>query len=316
MAGLVAGYSLVSHLGYGARSTILHVVDLQTGRPYALKRVFRRTEHDDRFLEQAKNEFAVSSRTDHPYLRKSFYIRRLRKWLQTRELQILMELVEGRTLEQQPPGDLSTTIEVFVKVAAGLASLHELGYVHADIKPNNILVGENGSIKIIDFGQSCPIGHIKQRIQGTPDYIAPEQVRRLPIDRRTDVFNLGATLYWVLTGQAVPTILPASTRRGGIGLAGPREVLPPHELKPETPLALSRLVMDCCQGSPKDRPTDMNQVISRLEVVQHLIERHDNRGGSPSPERSSGDKTPSPGEPSKPSRHGTKTLRSRANSTG
>jgi len=275
MAVVIPGYSLVSHLGYGARSTILHVVDCHTGRPYALKRVFRRGEQDDRYIEQAENEYAVSSRTDHPYLRKSFHIRRIRKWLQVRELQILMEYVDGKTLEQSRPESIGAIIDIFMKVATGLDSLHRLGYVHADIKPNNVLISEDGSIKIIDFGQSCPIGYTKKRIQGTPDYIAPEQVRRLPIDRRTDVFNLGATLYWVLTGQAIPTILPARPRRGGIGLAGPREALPPHELNPDVPLALSRLVMDCCQGSPKDRPADMPQVISRLEVVRHLLERHD-----------------------------------------
>ena len=63
-----------------------------------------------------------------------------------------------------------------------------------------------GEVKVIDFGQSCRIGTVKERIQGTPDYIAPEQVARRPITSQTDVFNLGATLYWALTGQDIPTL--------------------------------------------------------------------------------------------------------------
>ena len=62
--------------------------------------------------------------------------------------------------------------------------------------------------KIIDLGQSCPIGTTKSRIQGTPDYIAPEQVKRRTLGPRTDVFNLGATMYWALTGKNVPTLIP------------------------------------------------------------------------------------------------------------
>ena len=61
--------------------------------------------------------------------------------------------------------------------------------------------------KVIDLGQSCPIGTVKPRIQGTPDYIAPEQVHRRPITPLTDVYNFGATMYWVLTRQHVPTAL-------------------------------------------------------------------------------------------------------------
>ena len=85
--------------------------------------------------------------------------------------------------------------------------MHQMGYVHCDIKPNNILRNDKGEVKVIDFGQSCKIGTVKERIQGTPDYIAPEQVARRPITVQTDVFNLGATLYWALTGKAHPDAL-------------------------------------------------------------------------------------------------------------
>ncbi len=279
----VPGYTVLERLGTGARSSIWQVADLRTGQVYALKRVKRRVTDDNRFLEQTQNEFALSVRFDNPYLRKSFELRRVRRFFQLRELHVLMEYVDGKTLEQLGPKGIHGTIGIFLKVAQGLESLHQLGYVHADIKPNNILVGRNGEVKIIDFGQSCPIGYIKERIQGTPDYIAPEQVRRLPLDQRTDVFNLGATLYWILTGRAFPTIMPSPKRRTGIDLLGPREAIPPHEINENVPLALSRLVMDCCQNNVKDRPADMREVVRRLEMAQHLIERSNGTvsGGPP-----------------------------------
>jgi len=268
------GYSYVAPLGQGARSRIVQVIELKTGRMYALKRVFRKDAHDERFIEQAENEYAVSSRVCHQALRRSFHIRRIRKWLRIQELQILMEHVEAQTLEELRPTDLSVIINLFHQVAEGLHALHQAGYVHADIKPNNLLVTPDQRVKIIDFGQSCPLGFVKSRIQGTPDYIAPEQVRRLAIDQRTDVYNLGATLYWVLTGVAYPTILPSRKRQNGIDLVVSREAKPPHELKPEIPLALSKLVMECCMDNPSGRPADMRQVQSRLLVAQHMIARN------------------------------------------
>lgn len=93
-----------------------------------------------------------------------------------------------------------------------MAELHAVGYVHADMKPNNIVMTVTGDIRIIDLGQACKIGTIKERIQGTPDYIAPEQVHRREITPKTDIYNLGATMYWVLTQHHIPTAIPKGSR--------------------------------------------------------------------------------------------------------
>jgi len=271
----VPGYVVYERLGTGARSTIWLVVDQTTGRQYALKRVRRRPNEDDRYLKQAINDFEVSSRVEHPVLRRSYRLWRVRRFLQLREVRILMELVEGRTLEQIGPMGTHGLLRIFIRVAEGLHALHHQHYVHTDIKPNNIMVADSGEVKIIDFGQSCPLGHIKGRIQGTPDYIAPEQVEKgIPLTERTDVFNLGATLYWAVTGRVYPTVMPSKKRPGGIDLVGPREAPPPHELNPKVPMALSRLIMDCCRENPKDRPAGMPEVIRRLEVAQHVLDKN------------------------------------------
>lgn len=252
------------------------VKDPRDGKVYTLKRVIRQSEEDDRFLEQTRTEHDVCSRVSSEYLRKSFELRTIRRWLKTHELLLLLEYVEGQTLKQAAPQQIEQIIDIFVQVAAGLESLHQMGYIHADIKPKNILLTPNTSqVKIIDFGQSCPIGHRKQRVQGTPDFMAPEQVDRGILDQRTDVFNLGASLYWVLTGQNFPTTMPRQPTDEIATIAGgrPKEPKKPDELNPEVSSALSKLVMDCCGHRQSDRPDNMRDLIARLDVARHLLMR-------------------------------------------
>lgn len=260
----IPDFEVLSCLGYGARSTIYAVSDKRTGQLYALKKVVRRSADDDRFLEQAEQEFAISSQFDHPVLRKSHRLIKRRKLLRVAELYLLMDLFDGTSLDVHRPDSLAILIRIFCQTALGLAAMHKLGYVHADIKPNNILVNEKQEVKIIDFGQSCAIGTVKSRIQGTPDYIAPEQVGRGPLTPATDVFNLGATLYWCVTDRHIPTLIPK--KKGG-AVAENRELTPPHILNPKVPVPLSRLILDCVQNRPTQRPSDMNQVHSRLELA-------------------------------------------------
>ncbi|MEE8168995.1 MAG: serine/threonine-protein kinase [Phycisphaerae bacterium] len=287
MADLASGYNIIEKIGVGARSTIYRVVDPRSGETYALKRVIREPHEDARFLEQAINEHEIAQANDHPSLRRSYELKRFRKWTKLSEVQVVMEYVQGVSLEQHRPTDVLEIVEIFLKVAEGIDALHRAGFLHADLKPNNILAGVNGEVKIIDFGQGCPIGFRKKRIQGTPGYIAPEQAHRRPLDQRTDFFNLGATLYWALTGREFPTIISKNAKPGVINVVAPRSVPSPVELNEETPVALSRLVMECCQERPQDRPRDIRQIISRLEATHNMLskqreaESKDKKEGAP-----------------------------------
>ncbi|MCL2330681.1 MAG: hypothetical protein FWC56_05215, partial [Phycisphaerae bacterium] len=85
--------------------------------------------------------------------------------------------------------------------------------------------------------------------------------------------NFGATLYWAITGQNYPTVMP-SKKRNGIDLAGPRDVTPPEQINPNVPTALSWLVLDSCRPNPQDRPANMGEVIRRLELAQHVLDKN------------------------------------------
>jgi len=265
----VGGFDIIKRIGTGARSMIYLATDDEEGRVVALKRVIFERPEDYRVFEQVETEFRVSQRLDHPYIRKSFVLKRIRKLFKVRELLLSMEYFAGLSLEEGPTLSLVDVLLVFRMVASALNAMHLRGFVHCDIKPNNILLNKTGTIKIIDLGQSCRIGTTKPRIQGTPDYIAPEQVRRKPLGPKTDIFNLGATMYWALTGKNVPTLIPK--KRNGIALVVPQNCPAPHEIRSKVPIGVSKLIMDCIKDNPEGRPRNMMMVISRLDLIVHSI---------------------------------------------
>ena len=271
MAQKLLHYDVLERIGEGARSTIYAVRDPTTGKTYALKHVLRADDKDLRFIQQVENEFQISKQFHHPSLRRSLQLK-INKTLLLRkhEIFLVMELVDGTPLDVRCPPDLQEIDDTIIKAAQGLRYMHGLGLVHCDIKPNNILRSEDGQVKVIDFGQSCKIGTIKERIQGTPDYIAPEQVSRRPVTQQTDVFNLGATLYWALTGRHIPTLYTVN-RQGENSFLLDARIDTPQDLNPKVPPALSNLVMDSISTAMRKRPPDMDAFLTRLELGKHIL---------------------------------------------
>ncbi len=261
-------FKIVKRLGTGARSTIYLAHDQQKKKDVALKRVILERPEDTRIFEQVETEFKVANRIDHPYVRKCYKLKKKRSMLKVKELLLSMELFDGETLEETKTLSLVDVLLVFRMVASGLHAMHQKGFVHCDIKPNNIMINNTGSIKIIDLGQSCRIGTTKQRIQGTPDYIAPEQVKRNSLGPKTDIFNLGATMYWALTGEAIPTMIPKNNGKVG-DLNLPKEKKPPKKIRPKIPQKLSNIVMYCVKDKLQDRPQNMMEVITELDTMVH-----------------------------------------------
>ncbi len=267
----ISHYRVLRKLGDGAGSMVYEVLDPLSVHHYALKHVVRSNSKTQHFIEQMKTEFEISRRFTHPVLRRSLELEIHKTLLlKPREAVLLMELFEGQTLEQRLPPSLREVIEIFIDVAQGLGAMHEMGLVHCDVKPNNILRDGQAGTKLIDFGQSCPIGTTKPRIQGTPDFIAPEQVNCRPVDVRTDVFNLGATMYWAVTRRHIPTLYTVKQNKGHSFLLG-SQIEAPRQLNPRTPPALSNLIMECIDGRPSHRPADMGQVVYRLELAKHAV---------------------------------------------
>lgn len=285
----IEGFRVERELGRGAASVIYLVQDPRTKQIWALKHVERGDAKDDRFLVQTEAEYKVATQLDHPSIRKIVRCIKKGSLFRTTDLYLVMELVDGRSLDLSPPRTMAQAVHIFEQTARALAHMHARGWVHADMKPNNIVVDGETHAKIIDLGQSCKVGTIKQRIQGTPDYIAPEQVHRREITPRTDIYNLGATMYWVLCRQHIPTALPKDDRLVGSlddGLI--EKPRPPHEINPHVPLKLSELIVQCVEANPEARPSDMAAVADRLNLIHGMVlaaqaSQGSSMGGFPSP---------------------------------
>ncbi|HEY8665680.1 MAG TPA: serine/threonine-protein kinase [Tepidisphaeraceae bacterium] len=283
MAQKLLHYDVLERLGEGARSVIWHVRDPATGRSFALKHVKRDEQKDIRFVEQMETEFQISKQFTHPNLRRTYELKLNKNMLlKVTEAFLLMELVDGKALDVRVPNTMLEIVDTFIQAANGLKAMHAMGFAHCDIKPNNILRNDAGLVKVIDYGQSCKIGTIKERIQGTPDYIAPEQVSRRPISVQTDVFNLGATLYWALTRRNIPTLYTVNKKGDNSFLLDTR-IDTPQDLDPKIPTALSNLVMECISTKPQKRPADMEEVLMRLELSKHILNKQANAMAQPTP---------------------------------
>jgi len=274
---LIAGYRILARIGSGAASELFAAQDRKSKQVWALKHVIKRVEKDQRFIDQVQQEYTVGSKLEHKNIRSIHRFVKHRSMFKVTAVSLIMELVDGSSLEQQPPKNHIEVVKLFHQIALGLAHMHSRGYVHADIKPSNILVTEDKQVKIIDLGQGCAIGTVKSRIQGTPGYMAPEQAHRQAITPKTDIYNLGATMYWMLVHEVIPTSLPPkdeleSLYTGALDAELVKPPVPPHEKDPSIHPILSKQILDCVQLHPDDRPESMSVVANRLELVSELLE--------------------------------------------
>jgi serine/threonine-protein kinase len=232
----------------------------------------RKTEKCERFIEQLENEYQIGSQVRHPGLRKSIELKINRTLLRrTIDAALIMEMFDGVSLEQSLPRELPDVLSAFIQTGHALAALHAAGYVHCDLKPNNILRDATGHVKVIDLGQAAKNGTVKTRIQGTPDYMAPEQAKCKPVTYQTDVFNFGATMYWAFAGKKLPTLF--NIKKSENSFISDTAMASPHDLNPMIPEQLSNLVMECVRTNPAKRPQDMTELTRRLEIMEYTMNR-------------------------------------------
>lgn len=271
------GFKVVDKVGEGAASAVYAVMDTKSRQVMALKHVHRRSEKDQRFVEQIEQEYKVGSRLEHPNIRAiTRYLKNQRFMFgPVTDVALLMELVDAATLDVMPRPSAECIARYFAQGAHALAHMHERGFVHADMKPSNMMVTENGTVKIIDLGQACSSGSVKKRIQGTPGYIAPEQAHRKEVTPLTDVYNYGATLYWVLLREEIPCALPSRNGKvsGALDSNQIRLPRPPSEQDPRIPIELSTLVMEAIQVHPEQRVQSMHEMADRFERIADVCAR-------------------------------------------
>jgi serine/threonine protein kinase, bacterial len=197
-------YLVQSKIGSGGTSTVYRGVDVRLDRPVALKVMDSRYAGDDQFLTRFQLEARSVARLKNPGLLAVYD-----QGLDSRHPFLVMELVEGGTLREllteRGPMPPHAVVAVLRPVLGGLGAAHRAGLVHRDVKPENVLISDDGDVKIADFGlvRAVAAAGITSAsvILGTAAYLSPEQVRDGNAGPRSDVYSTGILTYELLTGR-------------------------------------------------------------------------------------------------------------------
>jgi hypothetical protein len=241
-------------------AVVYEVSDTTTGKRVALKRprARSRSAQDLRAQELFAREYHTLSQLAHPRIvavydyghdeQGPFYT---------------MELLDGGDLRQLVRPGYLRVCAIARDICSALSLLHSRRMLHRDLSARNVRCTADGTAKLIDFGAMTLMGPNKELI-GTPAYAAPELVHLQPLDARTDLYALGATLYFALTGHHAYPVRDFAGLPGAWSFA----VAPPSELVPDIPRALDALVLELLALDPANRPRNAAEVMERLAAIE------------------------------------------------
>ncbi len=263
LPNLIAGrYRVDGRLGQGGMAVVYKVRDISSDRHLALKQLIvdDDAERHKKDVELFEREFHTLTHLSHPRVIEVYDY-----GVDDTGPYYTMELLDGGDLRELSPADWRRACGLLLDVCSALSLLHSRRMVHRDVSPRNIRCTDDGLAKLIDFGAMIPMGPCKQVI-GTAPFVAPEVINTQPLDARTDLYSLGATLYHTLTACHAYPAQDFSQIRDKWRVKPP----PPSELVADIPEALDILVMSLIHLDPAARPVNAAEVMERLSAIAGL----------------------------------------------
>jgi len=265
-------YQVRRRLARGGMATVYEAVDLRLDRGVAVKVMHPALAADDDFVARFRREAKAAARLAGPHV-----VAVTDQGCDGDTVFLVMELIEGRTLRDvlRERGSLSAAqaLEVLEPVLAALAAAHRAGLVHRDVKPENVLLGDDGSIKVADFGlaravDASPLSATAGILLGTVAYVAPEQVERRVSDARTDVYAAGIVLFEMVTGR------PPFDGESALSVAYQHlnDTVPaPSSLNRSVPPVIDDLVLRATARDPDLRPMDAASLLAMVRLARRRL---------------------------------------------
>ncbi len=258
-------YQIQRLIGRGGMGTVYEVKDLQENRILALKILNMMASEDDSELRFMR-EFEMLSKINHPAVLKVYGWGRYQD-----QLYFVSEFVSGRDLKSEiktrGPWPAEEAAKLAAVVADALSVAHSMGIVHRDIKPHNIMIANDNTVRLLDFGVARKTGAGMETltktgmIVGTPEYMSPEQFGTHRVDERSDIYSLGVVLFELLTGQTpfggeTPVAIALKVIQ--------QPAVPPQSMRKDIPEWVDRIVVKCMDKEPKNRYMNAAQLAEEL----------------------------------------------------
>lgn len=258
-------YEILGRIGSGGMSVVYKAKCHTLDRLVAIKVLKEEFASDENFVSKFKMEAQAAARLSHPNIVNVYDV------VDEGDLHyIVMELIEGITLKNyiEKKGFLENkeAIGIAIQVAQGIAAAHEQHIIHRDIKPQNMIISKDGTVKVADFGIARAVSSQTMNATevGSVHYISPEQARGGYCDERSDIYSFGITLYEMVTGR-VPF---EGDNTVAVALAHLEEaVTPPSRLNPMVSRGLEEIILKCTQKKPDRRYPSIGDVITDLRHV-------------------------------------------------
>lgn len=260
-------YKVEKHIGSGGMAQVYKGKDLLLERPVAIKILNAAFAEDNAFVTRFKGEAQAAGKLNHPNIVNMYDV-----GFDQGYHYIIMEYVDGITLKEYitQKGKLSVeeSVKIAISIAEGLEQAHAMGIVHCDIKPHNIIITQNGTIKVTDFGIARAINSSETlmyttSVMGSAHYLSPEQASGKPINGSTDMYSLGVVLYEMLTGR-VPYEGESPI---SVALKHVNELLvPPSRYNRNIPPLLEAAVMKALEKKKENRFESITEMINDLRL--------------------------------------------------